>query len=191
MADQLQETFEELRERIGTSDRLSPMRSDPFFNFIHTPGETMEVHRRLPRWTAALQQDGWRVETHSLAVLMWQVVDRSRRWQGWLRYERAGTYDEQNAAMKAVLIGEQEAGPYVQALSPLFDDEDPRRVLLLTDAGLLHPWLRVRALESHFHDRIHGPTVVFYPGRRAGSSLMYLGFYTEDGDYRSTLLGGL
>jgi hypothetical protein len=94
--------------------------------------------------------------------------------------------------MKSVLLGEQgQEGPFLRAVAPLFDHVDPERVLLLTDAGLLHPWLRVRALESHFHDRIHGPTVVFYPGRRHGSSLMYLGFYSEDGDYRSSLLGGL
>jgi hypothetical protein len=33
---------------------------------------------------------------------------------------------------------------------------------------MLHPYFRVRAIESALHDRVSVPTVVFYPGRRVG-----------------------
>jgi Domain of unknown function (DUF1788) len=65
-------------------------------------------------------------------------------------------------------------------------------VVLLTEAELLHPYFRTRTIESHLHDRVKGPTVIFYPGRRSGQyGLHFLDFYPVDGNYRSTLLGGL
>ena len=61
----------------------------------------------------------------------------------------------------------------------------------VTDAGLVHPYFRIRTLESALHDRVKIPTVIFYPGRRSGQyGLCFLGFYSVDGNYRSTLIGG-
>jgi hypothetical protein len=65
-------------------------------------------------------------------------------------------------------------------------------VILLTEAELLHPWFRTRAIESRLHDRVKTPTVIFYPGERSGQyGLKFLGFYPLDGNYRSTLTGGI
>ena len=66
----------------------------------------------------------------------------------------------------------------------------PGRVVFLVDTGLLHPYFRVRAMESALHDRVKVPTILFYPGRRSGQyGLHFLGFYAVDGNYRSTLIG--
>jgi bacteriophage exclusion system BrxB-like protein len=65
-------------------------------------------------------------------------------------------------------------------------------VVFLTEVEMLHPYFRVRTLESALHDRVGVPTVVFYPGRRSGQfGLHFLDLYPEDGNYRATLLGGL
>jgi hypothetical protein len=67
----------------------------------------------------------------------------------------------------------------------------PHRLGVDVEAALLHPWFRVRMLETWFHDAIRCPTVLFYPGRRSGQfGLHFLGFYPEDGNYRSTIVGG-
>ncbi len=192
MADALDDAFKELRSRIGDPQRLNATHADPFFNFVHEPKLTMEVHRRLARWTGALEKDGWDVRVESLATLLWKAVEDSKRWDMWMKFPDKGDYKTTNRSMRDVLAdGEDELRGLCRALAPLLSDETPKRLLLLTDAGLLHPWFRVRTLETRFHDQIRCPVVLFYPGRRAGQfGLHFLGFYSEDGNYRSTIVGG-
>ncbi|MBI4918182.1 MAG: DUF1788 domain-containing protein [Acidobacteria bacterium] len=199
MSDDLEKAFSELRHCLSNENRLAPTHSDPFFNFVHDPGATFEVHRRLPRWRAALEKDGWSVLVQSLRELSWRVVDASGRWEDWLELEEAGSYEDGNKSMRDVLRDDprtpssHEARPgLARTLGPYLEDETPRRLLILTDAALLHPWFRVRTLENWFHDRIRCPTVLFYPGRRRGQyGLHFLGCYPENGNYRSTIVGGL
>jgi hypothetical protein len=65
-------------------------------------------------------------------------------------------------------------------------------VILLTEAELLHPYYRTQFIENRLHDNVTAPVVIFYPGTRTGQyGLKFLGFHSEDGNYRSVLLGGL
>jgi hypothetical protein len=64
-------------------------------------------------------------------------------------------------------------------------------LILITDLESLHPYLRSRTLESELQGKFHAPTVFLYPGTRTGKTgLKFLGFYKEDGDYRSVHIGG-
>jgi len=55
----------------------------------------------------------------------------------------------------------------------------------------LHPFLRIGAIESQLQGQFHVPTVFLYPGVRTGKTrLRFLGFYPEDGNYRSVHVGG-
>ena len=64
-------------------------------------------------------------------------------------------------------------------------------ILLVTDLEALHPYLRIGAIEAQLQGRFHVPTVFFYPGVRTGKTrLKFLGFYPEDGNYRSVHVGG-
>jgi hypothetical protein len=193
VADDLDTAFEELRGRLGDTNRLAPTHSDPFFNFVHDPAATMELHRRLPRWAALLDRDGWNVRVQSMPELVWKTIGESGRWDEWLELEQPGAYRRTNDSVRDVLRGAPgELRGLAAQLAPLLADETPGRVLFLTGAGLLHPWYRVRTLETTFHDRIHCRTVLFYPGRRAGQyGLHFLGYYPEDGNYRSTIVGGM
>jgi hypothetical protein len=73
----------------------------------------------------------------------------------------------------------------------LLEPKTQGRIVLLTDAALLHPWFRVDKLGPALHDAIGCPTVLFYPGHRLGLySLRFLDFYPEDGGSpRTTILG--
>lgn len=194
MTDALDRTFAALRTELGSSGRLTATHADPFFNFVHEPRATLEVHKRLPRWRAALEHDGWRPEVRSLREVLWSVIDASGRWDEWLALEEPGRYADANKSVRDVL-GDNKSAPrtrpgLARTLAPLLQGDDPRRVLLLTDAALLHPWFRARTLETWFHDAIGGPTVLFYPGRRVGDfGLLFLGVYPEDDTYRSTIVG--
>ena len=64
-------------------------------------------------------------------------------------------------------------------------------LLLVTDLEALHPFLRIGAIESQLQGKFHVPTVFLYPGVRTGKTrLKFLGFYPEDGNYRSVHVGG-
>jgi hypothetical protein len=64
-------------------------------------------------------------------------------------------------------------------------------ILLVTDLEALHPYLRIGAIEAGLQGRFSVPTVFFYPGVRSGKTrLSFLGFYPEDGNYRSVHVGG-
>ena len=76
--------------------------------------------------------------------------------------------------------------------SQYLSEARPKTVVFLTDAHALHPYFRIRTLESGLHDRIKTPTVILYPGRRSGQyGLHFLNFYPVDGNYRSTIIGGM
>ena len=64
-------------------------------------------------------------------------------------------------------------------------------ILLVTDLEALHPYTRIGAIESQLYGKFHVPTAFFYPGERTGKTrLKFLGFYPEDGNYRSVHVGG-
>ena len=75
------------------------------------------------------------------------------------------------------------------ALQPLEGKQNA--LLLVTDLEALHPFLRIGALESQLQGKFYVPTIFLYPGVRTGKTrLKFLGFYPEDGNYRSVHVGG-
>lgn len=67
----------------------------------------------------------------------------------------------------------------------------PSTIMLVTDLEALHPYLRIGAIEAQLQGKFHVPTVFLYPGTRTGKTrLRFLGFYPEDGNYRSVHVGG-
>lgn len=190
----LESSFAKLRSRLGAVDRLNPTSADPLFPFVHRPEETAELMRALPRWRAKLEEDGWRVHIQSVAETMWQVIDASGRWEDWLEEEATCSTEEVIGAVRNALS--TKTGTLGSGLAPaileLVSRQEPNRLLLLTDAALLHPFFRVKIIESLVHDRVACPTVVFYPGTKVGQfGLRFLGFYAEDPHYQhSGIIGG-
>ena len=58
-------------------------------------------------------------------------------------------------------------------------------VLMITDLEVIHPFTRFGPIEQKIYSEIDVPLVVLYPGEKSGSALKFLGFYPEDGNYRS------
>jgi hypothetical protein len=175
--------------RLRDPATLAAARSDPFFYFVYAPEEAHDVRRRLPVWSATLRHDGQRVERVSFGDLLWELVDESGHWDALLAAEADFDQEQINESIRDVL---RSANGLVEKVAAVVGREQPDTVVFLTETELLHPFFRVRVLESALHDRVKVPTVVFYPGRRAGQfGLHFLGFYTEDGNYRATLIGGL
>jgi hypothetical protein len=187
--DSLDKTFNELLDRIRDPDALNPARSDPVFYFAYPPEMMLDLKKYLQRWTSKIREAGFQVRRVSLADILWDTVDKSGRWDIWLELEADAEADQINEAVRDVL---RQGNTLVDRVAEVIESTPEGTVVLLTEAELLHPYFRTRTIESRLHDKVKTPTVIFYPGRRSGQyGLHFLDFYPVDGNYRSTLLGGL
>lgn len=185
----LDATFRELLDRLREPDGLNAAKSDPLFYFVYPPEQALELKRNLPRWTTKLREAGHGVERISLSDILWETVDASGRWDAWLENERGAEIAQMNEAVRDVL---RAGNAFTNEIVARIGRAPENTVVFLTGTELLHPYFRARAIESRLHDRVKVPTVIFYPGRRSGQyGLHFLDFYPVDGNYRSTLLGGL
>ena len=149
----------------------------------------LDLKKHLPRWTSKIKETGFEVRRVSLADILWDTVDKSGRWDIWLELEADAEADQINEAVRDVL---RQGNTLVDRVAEVIESTPEGTVVLLTEAELLHPYFRTRTIESRLHDKVKTPTEIFYPGRRSGQyGLHFLDFYPVDGNYRSTLLGGL
>ncbi|MGB6067046.1 MAG: BREX protein BrxB domain-containing protein [Desulfomonilaceae bacterium] len=185
----MENTFNELMQKIRDPEALNPARSDPIFYFAYPPELMLDLKKRLPRWMSRIREAGFEVRRVSLADILWQTVDESHRWETWLELEPEADANQINEAVRDVL---RQGNAMIDRLADNIESAPEGTVVLLTEAELLHPYFRTRIIESRLHDKVRTPTVIFYPGRRSGQyGLHFLDFYPVDGNYRSTLLGGL
>jgi hypothetical protein len=185
----LDNTFNELLSRLKDPEALNPAKSDPVFYFAYPPEKMLELKKSFPRWTAKLRDAGFTVSRVSLADILWGLIDKSGRWDDWLGLEGAADRKEILDAIRDVL---RKDDSFVNCVRQEVEAGPPNTIVFLTEAALLHPFYRTRIIESHLHDRVKVPTVIFYPGRRSGQyGLHFLDFYSLDGNYRSTILGGM
>lgn len=185
----LDESFRTLQEHLVQRHALNPAQSDPIYYFVHDPTETFLVKQKLGVWSAQLKNQGWNVVIISLSKILWDIIESSGRWDEWLQLEPEADATAMNEAVRDVL---RSGNAFIEAIGEYVSDERPRTAVFLTDAYALHPYFRIRTLESGLHDRIKSPTIIFYPGRRSGQyGLHFLDFYPVDGNYRSTIIGGM
>ncbi|MCY4141868.1 MAG: DUF1788 domain-containing protein [Rhodobacteraceae bacterium] len=185
----LDSAFDELIGKIRDPDALNPAKSDPVFYFAYPPRLMLDLKKRLPRWTSRLRDAGFGVLRLSLSDILWSAVDESGRWDTWLDLEADAEPEQINEAVRDVL---RQDDALVEKVIAVVESTAEGTVVLLTEAELLHPYFRTRTFESRMHDRVKVPTVIFYPGRRSGQyGLHFLDFYPVNGNYRSTLLGGM
>jgi hypothetical protein len=183
----LDNAFNELLDKIRDPDALNPAKSDPVFYFAYPPELMLDLKKHLLRWTSKIKEAGFEVRRVSLADILWDTVDKSGRWDIWLELEADAEADQINEAVRDVL---RQGNTLVDRVAEVIESTPEGTVVLLTEAELLHPYFRTRTIENRLHDKVKTP--IFYPGRRSGQyGLHFLDFYPVDGNYRSTLLGGL
>ncbi|MCP1913381.1 hypothetical protein J2R96_005861 [Bradyrhizobium elkanii] len=188
----LRADFDELRERIRRGRELGHASFEPIYYLIFSPDQIMEVKRQTPAWVAKLHQEGWEVHTFSIAENLWELIQNDPFWSLCLTEDKASPLDwarTNKALADIVTSGGGLLHRLEQALWPL--EAKPNALLLVTDLEALHPFLRIGAVESQLQGQFHIPTLFLYPGVRTGKTrLKFLGFYPEDGNYRSVHVGG-
>jgi hypothetical protein len=188
----LRADFDELRERIRHGRELGHASFEPIYYLIFSPEQILEVKRQTPAWVAKLHQEGWDVYSFSVAEQIWDLLQNDPFWQLCVNEDKASPLDwERTNKSLADLI--TASGGLLKRLEDnlLALEGKPNALLLVTDLEALHPFLRIGAIESQLQGQFHVPTVFLYPGVRTGKTrLKFLGFYPEDGNYRSVHVGG-
>lgn len=183
--------FEELLERIRQGRELASASFEPVYYLVFHPREILEVKRAMPAWTARLQNDGWEVHRFSIAENILDILQHAPLRKVWLAADRKAPQDwtRTNQALANALSN----GSLQDRLKSLLESLKGNRnaIVLVTDLEALHPYLRIGTIESQLAGSFHVPTVFLYPGERTGKTrLKFLGFYPEDGNYRSVHVGG-
>ncbi len=184
----LDENFNQLRQRLFDPDALSPLRGAPIFYFVYDQHQVLAVRRLMTGWIAQLHNEQkLKVKLVSMADILWNLIDKSGRWEAWLDAERNFDQSDINKSIMSVLL---EGNLFVERAAEEITSTSQGEIVFVIDTELLHPFGRTRPLESYLQNRLQTPTVFFYPGRRVGQyGLKFLGFYPEDTGYRSTLIG--
>ena len=188
----LKANFEELLTRIRYGRELQDASFEPVYYLIFSPQEILEVKREMAGWTSRLQNDGFEVHRFSMAEQIADILQAPSKLRTlWLAADRRAplAWEKTNQAMANVLT----SGVLLERLKANLDAlrERPNAILLVTDLEALHPYLRIGSLESLLAGSFCATTIIFYPGERMGKTrLKFLGFYPEDGNYRSLHVGG-
>ena len=187
----LKTNFEELIERMRHGRDLGHASFEPIYYLVFTPAEILEVKRSLPAWTARLRNENWNVHVLSIAECIDSVLKLAAPRRIWLAADRKApqSWKRTNEALANALS----QGALQQRIEGKLTElqNKPNALLIVTDLEALHPYMRIGAIESQLYGKFHVPTVFLYPGERTGKTrLKFMGFYPEDGNYRSVHVGG-
>ena len=187
----LQQSFDELRQRLRDKRRMDHVSDDPVYFVVFDPEDMLMVKRQMKPWTAKLKHDGWAVETFSMADAVHDIVQNHELRKIWMSSEADDPldFDSVKKTIEDALTAENALEQRLEAALTALKGQD-KTVLFVTDLEALHPYLRVGSLEQRLQGKFSVPTVILYPGIRAGkTTLKFLGIYPEDGNYRSTHIG--
>jgi hypothetical protein len=187
----LKDNFEELLARIRYGRELDHASFEPIYYLIFPPAQILDVKRAMPAWTAHLRNAGWDVHLFSMADEISHILANAPLRKIWLAADRKApqAFEKTNQSLANAL----NRGALQERLEAKLDalEGSPDAILLVTDLEALHPYLRIGSIEAKLAGRFTVPTVFLYPGERTGKTrLKFLGFYNEDGNYRSVHVGG-
>jgi hypothetical protein len=187
----LQEDFNELMERVKRGRELGHASFEPIYYLVFKPRQILEVKRQTVAWLASLRNDGCDAHRFSIADEIAQILEQAPLRRYWLTADKASPLEwgKTNASLSQAVSN----GALQRRLQAKLEEMEAKRnpILLVTDLEALHPFVRIGAVESQLYGKFKTPTVFLYPGERTGKTrLRFLGFYPEDGNYRSVPVGG-
>lgn len=187
----LNDDFKELLERIHHGRELGHASFEPIYYLVFSPSKILEVKRQMPAWTAKLKNDGWNLHIFSIMENIARIFENAPLRKIWLMADSKNptNWEKTNQSLANTLTNGALQAALKQRLAEL--DNQAKSILLVTDLEALHPYMRIGAIEGNLQGKFKSPTVFFYPGERTGKTkLKFLGFYPDDGNYRSVHVGG-
>jgi hypothetical protein len=188
----LKADFDELIRRVQAGRDFAHASFEPIFYLVFPPSELLEVKRLLPAWTSKLTNSGWQVEIFSIAEHVAEILRTAPLRKVWIEADRKAplSWERTNASLANALTSQNHLQSQLEERLAALEGKRST-ILLVTDLEALHPYMRIGAIEAQLQGKFHVPTVFLYPGVRTGKTrLRFLGFYPEDGNYRSVHVGG-
>ena len=188
----LKADFDELIRRVQAGRDFAHASFEPIFYLVFPPSELLEVKRLMPAWTSKLTNSGWQVETFSIAEHVAEILRTAPLRKVWIEADRKAPllWERTNASLANALTSQNRLQSQLEERLAALEGKR-LTILLVTDLEALHPYMRIGAIEAQLQGKFHVPTVFLYPGVRTGKTrLRFLGFYPEDGNYRSVHVGG-
>lgn len=187
----LNSDFEELLSSIKQGRDFYQASFEPVYYLVFHPSQILEVKRLLPAWVARLRLEGMTVKTLSMTETVFDIIERSPLYKVWLNVEKTSPmkWEKANQSLAEALTKGALLARFEEAIASTAEEKNG--ILLVTDLEAIHPYLRIGTIEGQLYGKITVPTVFLYPGIRTGKTrLKFLGFYPEDGNYRSVHIGG-
>ena len=189
----LKANFQEVMERVKAGREFGHASFEPIFYLVFSPSEILEAKRQLPAFIAKLRNDGWEPQIFSIAKEIQGIFESSptKIREIWLAADAKAPLEwgKTNKTLANAVANGALQSRLEDLLTAL--EGAPKAILLVTDIEALHPYMRIGSIESQLQGKFTVPTVFFYPGTRTGKTqLKFLGFYPEDGNYRSVHVGG-
>lgn len=188
----LKADFDELIRRIEAGREFAHASFEPIYYLVFHPNQALEVKRLMPAWTSKLKNNGWQVETFSIADEIAKIFEKAPLRRVWLEADRKDplSWTRTNTSLANALTAQGRLQSKLEERLAELEGKSST-IMLVTDLEALHPYLRIGAIEAQLQGKFHVPTVFLYPGTRTGKTrLKFLGFYPEDGNYRSVHVGG-
>lgn len=187
----LDSSFEELCERIKQGRELNFVSFDPVFYLVFHPEWMLDVKKKTRSWLSKLRNAGYKVVTFSIADEIDDIFNKSPIKEFILDEEKEAGEDliTYKGTMEDLILNQD---PIHERLQAKINEAatHTKGLVLITDLEALHPFTRIGVIEAKI-EAGSVPVVITYPGTRSGkTSLKFLGFYPEDGNYRSVHIGG-
>jgi hypothetical protein len=184
--------FEEVIKRIQQGKETGFLSCEPIYYLIFPPEQILEVKGQTPAWVGKLRSQGWEVSVFSTARQVLDILRSDSRYPLWVAADRKAPlmWTKTNESLTNALTS---AGALQNRLEQTMESLQghDRALVLVTDLEALHPYIRIGAIEGKLVGKFTVPTLFLYPGLRSGTTrLRFLGFYPEDGNYRSIHIGG-
>ena len=148
---------------------------------------TLAVKKQMGTFRSMLNHYNYDYHELSLGNLIHKFLLNNKRRDNWKSFEKAEYafamtefYNSLGNTVKTVQVIENEI---LTTQATLMSKNKP--LLILTDLEGIHPFTRFGPIEQSIYNQIEIPMLVFYPGNIIGNSLQFLGFYPQDGNYRS------
>jgi hypothetical protein len=188
----LKADFNELLQRVRQGREFAHASFEPIYYLVFHPSQILEVKRQTPAWVAKLCNEGWEVTVFSIAEHVTNILAKAPLRKVWLAADAKNPQDwaKTNQSLANALTKADGLQSRLEAVLTGLEGSQ-NSIVLVTDLEALHPYLRIGAIEAQLQGKFHVPTVFLYPGVRTGKTrLKFLGFYPEDGNYRSVHVGG-
>ena len=191
----LKQDFDELVTRIKQGREFQHASFEPIYYLVFSPNQIIDVKKQIKPWSQMLKKQGWNVQTFSIAEHINTLLENVPKFRRnlWLKQDAASPLDwsKTNNSLANTLSDSEKGLQAVIEKKLLELSNDDKALLLVTDLEALHPYMRIGSIESQLQGKFNVPTVFLYPGVRTGQTrLKFLGFYPEDGNYRSMHVGG-